>query len=83
MEGESSSEISKLKTAGYFKEKSRSEQPTQHISVQELGALSQLIYLQVAIQALDQNISSVERFEGQSFFNYNQFGSRKITSCTT
>lgn len=49
------------------------DRTSAYISAQELGVLSQLIYLQVAIQALDQNISSAENFEGQSFFNYNQF----------
>lgn len=46
---------------------------TQHTAVPRDGSSEELIYLQAAIRALDQNISSAEHFEGQSFFNYNQF----------
>lgn len=40
-----------------------------YINAQKVWILSKLINLQVSIILLDQNISSAENFEGQSFFN--------------
>lgn len=40
-----------------------------YINAQKVWILSKSINLQVSITVLDQNISSVEHFEGQSFFN--------------